>query len=141
MKEKILEKNNKIPYSLHDMRINKIQIAETDINFIFENGYIENKEPFNRVDGTIMIKNVDYDFCSIHLLSDNGEYGNFTGRKISLKEFVEEFKEYSFEIVDELYGFNRVQYSGYLSLPKRRDFIECSMDFYYNGDLIYLTKE
>lgn len=88
-----------------------------------------------------MLKEIDYDFCSIHLLSDNGHYGEFTGRKIKLKEFINEFQQYSFEVVDELYGFNQVQYSGFLSLPNKEDFIQCSMDFYYTGDLIYLTEE
>lgn len=141
MKITKLKKNNNLPYSLHDMRINEIQLGETNITLIFENGYIEEKEPFRQVDGTIVIKNADYDFCSIHLLSKNGDYGEFSGRKISLEGFIKEFKQYSLEIVDELYGFNQVQYSGYLSLPNTEDFIEYSMDFYYTGDLIYLTKE
>lgn len=141
MKETILEKNNHLPYSLHDMRVNEIQINENDIIFIFENGYIKMEEPYAQVEGTIIIKNVDYDFCSVHLLSRNGYYGRFNGKKLDIKEFVREFRQYSFEIVDELYGFNQVQYSGYLSLPNKEDVIACSMDFYYIGDLIYITKE
>lgn len=123
------------------MRVNEIQLDEDNVTLIFENGYIETKEPFNQVDGTIIIKNIDYDFCSIHLLSKNGDYGEFIGRKIKLRDFINEFKQYSFEIVDELYGFNQIQYGGFLSLPNKDDFIEFSMDFYYTGDLIYLTKE
>lgn len=138
MKETILEKNSNLPYSLYDMIINKILIEEAYIKFIFKNGYVETKEPFKQINGVVMLKEIDYDFCSIYLLSDNGE---FTGRKIKLKEFINEFQQYSFEVVDELYGFNQVQYSGFLSLPNKEDFIQCSMDFYYTGDLIYLTEE
>lgn len=141
MKKTILEKNSKLPYSLHDMRINKILIEDTNIKFIFENGYIENKAPFKQINGIVILKEVDYDYCSIHLLSNNDDYGEFTGRKITLKEFIEEFRQYNFEIVDELYGFNQVQYSGFLSLPNKADFIEYSMNFYYTGDFIYLTQE
>lgn len=67
MKETKLIKNNKLPYSLHDMKVNKIILNEDNVTLIFENGYIETKEPFKQVDGSIMIKNVDYDYCSIHL--------------------------------------------------------------------------
>ncbi|MDE5540122.1 MAG: hypothetical protein K2J20_06510 [Bacilli bacterium] len=141
MKETVLKNNNKLPYTLHDMRISKIIIEENDINLIFENGYVENKEPFKQIEGSVIIKEVDYDFCSIHLLSRNGKYGKFVGRKIGFKEFIEKFKKYSFEVVDELYGFNQVQYSGFLMLSNAKDFIEYSMNFYYTGDLIYLTKE
>lgn len=35
MKETTLEKNSKLPYSLHDMIINKILIEEDHIKFIF----------------------------------------------------------------------------------------------------------
>lgn len=123
------------------MNICKILIEENNIKLIFENGYVETKEPFKQIDGTIIIKNVDFDFCSIQLLSKNGEYGEFTGRKIALKDFIKEFKEYRFEVVDELYGFNQTEYSGYISLPNEKDFIECSINIYYTEDLIYLTDE
>lgn len=141
MKETKLEKSNKLPYSLHDMRIQKIQIDENNITFIFENGYVEVKEPCQQVDGTIVIQDVDYDFCSIHLMSNNGNYGSFNGKKLKLKDFIKEYRKYSFEVVDELYGFNQLQYSGYLSLENKVDLIECCMDFHYTGDLIYITKE
>ncbi len=141
MKETKLEKDNKLPYSLHDMKINEIQLHENNVTLVFEYGYVETKEPFKQVDGSIMIKNVDYDFCSIYLLSKNGNYGEFLGRKITLKDFIKEYKQYSIEIIDELYGFNQVQYSGYLLLPHKKDLIELSINFYYTGDLIYLTKE
>ncbi len=141
MKETKLKKDNKLPYSLHDMKVNEININEDNIVLIFENGYTQEKGPFKQVDGSIMIKNVDYDFCSIHLLSNNGDYGEFLGKKINLKDFINEYKQYSFEITDELYGFNQVQYTGYLSLPNREDYIEFNMNFYYTGDIIYLTKE
>lgn len=141
MKETILKKNHQLPYSLHDMIINKIIIEENNIELIFENGYVETKGTYKQVDGTILLKEVDNDFCSIYLLSNNGDYGEFIGRKLNIKEFIEEFKQYSLEIVDELHGFNQVQYNGFLSLPNQENFIEYSMNFYYIGDLIYLTKE
>ncbi len=46
MKETKLKKDNKLPYSLHDMKVNEIKINEDNIVLIFENGYIEEKEPF-----------------------------------------------------------------------------------------------
>lgn len=140
MKKTILKKN-KLPYSLHDMIIKNILIEESNVKFIFENGFVETKEPFKQIAGEVILEEVDYDFCSVHLLSDNGNYGKFTGQKLSINNFIKEYKQFSFEVVNELYGFNRVQYSGFLSLPDKEDFIECSMEFYYAGNLIYLTEE
>lgn len=136
MKETILKKHS-LPYSLHDMRIKKIKTEENNITLIFENGYTETTKPYRQVNGSIIIKNADYDFCAIHLLSENGNYGSFKGKKPSLKNF----KEYSLEVVDELYGFNQAEYNGFIYLPGKENVIEYSMLFYYTGGLVYITEE
>lgn len=141
MKETILEKNHHLPYSLHDMVIEQIEIEGDQITLHFEDGIEENKEPYRRVDGRIVIKGVDEDFGVIQLLSESGTYGSFNGRKLELKDFIKEFKEYRLEIVDELYGFNRLEYGGFLSLPECENFIEYSFALYYTGDLVYITEE
>ncbi len=66
MKETKLKKDNKLQYSLHDMKVKEIRLNEDNVTLIFENGYIETKEPFKQVDGTIMIKIVY--FCVIIFL-------------------------------------------------------------------------
>lgn len=141
MKETILQKNIKIPYSLHDRRIDKIEIIEKNIKLNFECGFTETSEPYNQVEGAIIIENVDFDFGNIYLLSNNGSYGNFTGKKMDIRNFLKEYKNYYLEVVDELYGYNTVQYSGYLTLPKKVDLIEYSMSFYYTGNLVYYTEK
>ena len=140
MKETMLEKHN-MPYSLHDMKINEIKTEGNNVTLIFENGYTETTKPYRQVNGSIIIKNVDYDFCAIHLLSENGNYGSFKGKKLSLKNFLKNFKEYSLEIIDELYGFNQAEYNGFLYLPDKENVIEYSMSFYYTGGLVYITEE
>lgn len=140
MKETVLEKHS-LPYSLHDMRINEIKTEGNNITLIFENGYTETTKPYRQVNGSIIIKNADYDFCAIHLLSENGNYGNFKGKKLSLKNFLKNFKEYSLEVIDELYGFNQAEYNGFIYLPDKENVIEYSMSFYYTGSLVYITEE
>ena len=46
------------------------------------------------------------------LQSKWGNYGKFNGEKLELERFIKRYKNYSFEIVDELYGYNQVLYSG-----------------------------
>lgn len=41
-----------------------------------------------------------------------GKCRNFKGEKLELSEFLKKYDYHSFEIVDELYGYNRVLYSG-----------------------------
>lgn len=128
-----------IPYSLHDMRVCRIEQANESLKFFFENGYVACAEPFEQVKGDIVIEGVDFDFCFVYLLSDNGYLGNFEGEKLALLDFIKRYSEYNFEIVDEMYGYNQVSYSGYLNLPGRENLIEMSISIYHFGDIVYET--
>ena len=70
-----------------------------------------------------------------------GEYGNFQGEKLELSEFLRKYDYHSFEIVDELYGYNQVLYSGYLLIEGIEDFIEMNLSIYFTGNIIYETVE
>lgn len=61
--------------------------------------------------------------------------------KQTWEKFSRKHPEFSFEVTDELYGFNQVRYEGYLSLPDREKLTEFCMAVYYTGDLIYETEE
>jgi len=131
--------NPTTPYSLHDMRINKIVIKEDKIYLYFENGYVEAKEPYNQVDGYIIIEGVDFDFVSVHVLSDNGQYGRFAGEKLSLEDFLKKYEWTNFEVVDEFHGYDQVLYSGYLSVKDKDSFIAMDLSVYYEGNIVYDT--
>lgn len=130
-----------IPYSLHDMIVNQIILENDTVYLRFEHGYIRAKEPYPQVNGSIAIEEVDQDSACILLLSDLGRYGDFRGKKMSLEDFLDQYNEYSFEIVDEMYGFNQVEYIGYLRLPDKEESIQMSLSMYFTGDIVYETEE
>ncbi|MBR3785133.1 MAG: hypothetical protein IKJ77_01830 [Firmicutes bacterium] len=130
-----------IPYSLHDMVVNEITYNDDEIHLRFDQGYVSLKEPYSRVGGSITIQGVDFDFVAVMLLNKNGTYGEFKGCKLSLNEFLEKYDTYEFEIVDEMYGYNSVEYSGFLSAPYHDDFIEMILSIYHFGDIVYETDE
>ena len=130
-----------LPYSLHDMVIKKIKLSDDSIKLVFDGGFVSTAEPYPRVDGSITIQRVDVDFTVIWLLSKYGRYGKFKGRKMSLKKFLKKYKKFSFEVVDELYGYNSVQYSGYLSLPGHKVMTEMTLSIYHFGEILYETEE
>lgn len=111
--------NPPIPYSLHDMRVKKIIIQDQTIALEFEDGYEKLTEPFEQVEGNITIEGVDFDCTCVMLQSKWGNYGKFNGEKLELEHFIKRYKNYSFEIVNELYGYNQVLYSGYLFIYLR----------------------
>lgn len=130
-----------IPYSLHDMRVSKIKVVENNIRLYFDYGYLKLEKPFYQVDGNILIENIDFDCSDVHFLSDNGSYGEFSGKKINFLEFIKRYEEFSFEIIDEMYGYNSLIYLGYLSLPNRENLIYISIYLYYTGNIVYETTE
>jgi len=133
--------NPPIPYSLHDMRISEIKIIDDKILLDFENGYLKLAEPYHQVDGKIIIEGVDFDFVSVRLYGKNGEYGEYQGEKLELTDFLKKYNWISFEVVDELYGYNQALYSGFLSVKENDDYIEMDISIYFSGNIIYETVE
>jgi len=123
------------------MVVNKITCQNELVRLKFNHGYIKTKEPYPQVNGNITIEKVDKDCACVLLLSNFGQYGVFEGKKMSLEDFIDKYDEYSFEIVDEMYGFNQVEYIGYLSFPKKEDLIQMSLSLYFTGDIVYETEE
>ena len=128
-----------MPYGLHDMQIDKIELVDKDLKLYFQNGYIELQEPFKQVDGNIIIENLDLDFCFVYFLSENGAFGDFAGKKLYLVDFLKEYQDFTFEVIDELYSYNQIRYSGYLNLPNKVSQIELDISIYYSGNIIYET--
>ena len=132
-----------IPYSLHDMRVVKMELVDNNLKLYFENGYVECKEPYPQVDGNLTIEGIDVDlFATVYFLSKNGREGGFRGKKMPLTEFLDKYGNFvSYEINDELYGYNQVHYSGWLLLPDAKDFIEMDMQMYFEGDIVYDVRK
>lgn len=130
-----------IPYSLHDMCVQHIEVIGDTVKLHMAYGYVKTTEPYGQVDGDVLIEGVDFDFCSVYLLGDSTHYGDFYGRKLDFLAFLREYPSFSFEIIDELYGYHQVCYSGYLSLPKQDTLIEVNICLYYNGNIIYETED
>ena len=41
----------------------------------------------------------------------------------------------------KMYGFNQVEYIGYLHLPDKEESIQMSLSMYFTGDIVYETEE
>lgn len=129
------------PYALHDMVLNKIENRGGNLHLEFEQGFIITQAPYPQVDGNITIEDIDEDFCCVLLLSELGKYGKFRGEKLSIEDFLNKYDDYKFEIVDEMYGYNQVEYSGYLTLPENDSVIQTVISIYFTGDIVYEVTE
>lgn len=140
MKQTNYKFHSDLPYSLHDMLVNKISIHNDSIKFSFVDGFVELTKPYPLVPGTIEIQGADLDFCCVYILSRFGYFGGFRGKKMALTEFLSGYPDFKFEIVDELHGYNQVVYNGYLSTPDNTVLREMEISMYYTGVIIYRTE-
>ena len=129
----------KEPFSLHDMTVKRMGYTEGSLSLFLSDDWTDGSDPANRL--RVIIEDVDLDYTSVLILSRNGAYGPFKGEKLSLDEYLDKYKDLSFEIVDELYGYNMVEYSGFLRIKKGRNavFTEMVVSVYYSGEISYET--
>ena len=110
MKETRWEANPKQPYGLHDCRICAMQLSGGDLHLAFEDGFY--KEDGSFVQGSISVEGVDLDFCEVLLQGSAGRMGGFRGERLAIAEFVKQYEGFRFEVIDEFYGWHRLQYAG-----------------------------
>lgn len=91
--------------------------------------------------GDLLIEQVSMAFSDVYFLNENGAYGTFQGQRMELESFLDRYRDISFEILDEAYGYHTVTYRGYLSLPDRDPLMEVMLSLYYTGNIVYEVQE
>lgn len=141
---RVVRKNiTDLPYSLHDGVVIDFKVRDDTLQMQFQSGIIKTFEPFEQVDGSVEFEQTDWDSSYVYLLTYQkglcGNPGNFTGKKMLLKEWIAQYQDITFEIIDENYGYNQSKFSGYLS--GSTPFQECFIEIYHLGDMSYLISE
>ena len=129
-----------LPYSLHDSRISGIFLVDGGLRLVFEYGYFSTQPPFEPANGDILIQQADVGDCEVWLLSPNGGYGDFHGKKMTLADFLRDYPAFSFEVIDEMAGYHSVSYQGYLLTDGDGPLIETRFVIWYDGELIYRVQ-
>lgn len=125
------------PYSLHDMTVNKIECMNNEIRLWVKDEW--SKQTIVQ-EGSMIIEGVDFDCSNVLLLNKNGEYGNFDGQKLSIQEFLKKYNGFTFEIISDKYGYNMVEYRGFIYLKTKEvicETIEMIISIYHFGDIVY----
>lgn len=125
-------------YSLHDMNVTVFEVSDNDIVMRTQSGMVETAAPYGQPDGYVEFHNVKWNFSYVYLLGSTGNIGTFTGEKMFLKDFIERYKQFSFSILDETYGYNMTKYCGYLSTG--RQICECVVEIYHEGDMVFVAE-
>lgn len=131
------------PYSLHNAHILKLRLDGETLHLVTQYGYVQTSAPFVQVEGDVEITGVDAESSCVYVMEypqvPCGNYGVFTGRKMPLEAFLQEFSEATLEILDETYGYWMAKLDGFLDLSDR--LLECSLELCYTGEFRYLLKD
>ena len=94
MKTMVKQPNPDPPYSLHDAYISQLQAEGDILRLITQCGYVCTTPPCNQVEGDVEITGIDWDFSCVYVMEYQGvlcgNYGSFTGRKMTVADFVGE---------------------------------------------------
>ncbi len=124
------------PYSLHDMNVIAFEINGDNLTMKTQSGMVRTAPNFAQINGYVEFLDVEWQWCFAHTYE--GFYGNigaFSGKKMYLKDFIDNFQNAGFSIMDTYYNANRVMFTGFLS--KGRTFGECTIEIYHNGIVFY----
>ena len=137
MKE-IIRENINTEYSLHDMNVIAFEIHENDLVMKSQSGMIKVSEPCQQVDGHVEFQDMDWDFCYVYIFDETRNVGNFKGRKMMFQDFVQQYPTFSFSIIDEVYGYNKTKYWGWLTANRTTK--ECIVELYHKGDMFFVDE-
>ena len=126
------------PYSLHDMNVIGFDIHGNDMIMKTQSGMIKVSEPCLQVDGHVEFQDVDWDFCFVYIFDGAGKLGEFKGKKMMFRDFVQQYPSFGFSIMDEVYGYNQTKYWGWLTANRCTN--ECIIEIYHAGDMIFVDE-
>ena len=125
-------------YSLHDARAQKI--GYVDGNLIFSFNYIFSYENGNEQThkAKIVFEKCDIDDLEI-LVFNSTILDTFTGKRIELPQYQQDYSESEFEVITETYNWGRAVLQGWLWTEGNP--VHCIMNIYFTGDMVYVVDE
>ena len=132
----IHDRNSNILFSLHDSKIKKItfrnNILTLHLNRIFQ--YTKDGEKI--YSGEVLFYDSDLDECSIFIFDRTVYEGDFSGKAISLIEYMEEYSNAEFEILIEGYFGYYTTYTGWIWIEGKEP-VSAIMYIWNTGDMVY----
>ena len=132
----INDRNSNILFSLHDSKIKKItfrnNILTLQLNKIFQ--YTKDGEKI--YSGEVLFYDSDLDECSILIFDRTVYEGDFSGKAISLIEYMEEYSNAEFEILIEGYFGYYTTYTGWIWIEGKEP-VSAIMYIWNTGDMVY----
>ena len=136
----IQDRNRSINFSLQDSRVKEIKFHNKTLTFKLDRifRFVEGEEV--ECPGEFRFEGCDLDLCRALLFNKTLGEGRFTGKALSLREFMDLYGNAEFEIVTEGYFGNTTTYSGWLWEAEKAP-VSAILYLWNRGDRIYRIEE
>ena len=132
----IQDRKSNILFSLHDSKIKKITFKDNVLTFhlnkIFQ--YTEDEEKIHT--GEVLFYESDLDECSILIFDRTVYEGDFSGKAVSLQDYIKEYSNVEFEILTEGYFGYSTTYTGWI-WAEGKEPVSAIMYIWNNGNMVY----
>ncbi|NYB75934.1 hypothetical protein HZF24_17435 [Sedimentibacter hydroxybenzoicus DSM 7310] len=138
---KSYEKPNLIlPVSLHDARLNNIEIENTIITFIMEDGIrtISGRDVEQTGKAKVTFPKVDFDFCKVYCTGKDNYRKEWNIDDFATKLYIKKPKPI-IDIIDETYGYNQAKFS--CNLTMNDEWFDCEIEIYHFEPMKYVWNE
>ena len=125
-------------YSLHDARVQKIEYADGNLTFIFDYIFSYESGDEQTHKAKIVFGKCDIDDLEI-LVFNSTILDTFTGKRIELPQYQQDYSESEFEVITETYNWGRAVLQGWLCSEGNP--VHCIMNIYFTGDMVYVVDE
>ena len=132
----IHDRNSNIPFSLHDSRIKKITFRNNVLTLHLNKIFQYTKDGEKIYSGEVLFYDCDLDECSILIFDRTVYEGDFSGKAISLIEYMEEYSNAEFEILIEGYFRYYTTYTGWIWIEGKEP-VSAIMYIWNTGDMVY----
>ena len=132
----IHDRNSNILFSLHDSKIKKITFRNNILTLHLNKIFQYTKEGEKIYSGDVLFYDSDLDECSILIFDRTVYEGDFSGKAISLIEYMEEYSNAEFEILIEGYFGYYTTYTGWIWIEGKEP-VSAIMYIWNTGDMAY----
>ena len=132
----IHDRNSNILFSLHDSKIKKITFRNNILTLYLNKIFQYTKDGEKIYSGDVLFYDSDLDECSILIFDRTVYEGDFSGKAISLIEYMEEYSNAEFEILIEGYFGYYTTYTGWIWIEGKEP-VSAIMYIWNTGDMVY----
>ena len=132
----IHDRNSNILFSLHDSKIRKITFRDNLLTLHLNRIFQYTKDGEKIYSGEVLFYDSDLDECSIFIFDRTVYEGDFSGKAISLIEYMEDYSNAEFEILIEGYFGYYTTYTGWIH-TEGKDPVSAIMYIRNTGDMVY----